>query len=175
MIGAFAQMHGPARTNAARARQFDVTRNILPHICCKSPTPAIHTSHQRQHTLKTHAETSRPAGVGQRTGRHMTTSAQAHSQVATSPLIPHLLTLTTQATDQMVQLAMTMEAQVSVDEALEPEHPGEPQTELATLPRVQLGVIRRALGTELQLQFKALTQTTDALYICARRLAGEER
>lgn len=93
--------------------------------------------------------------------------------VANSPLIPHLLTLATQAADQMLELTLTMATHTSVDEALESQPP-EDTVDILVSPS-QLFVLRRALTTEMQLQLKALAHTTDALYHCTARLAGEQR
>lgn len=87
--------------------------------------------------------------------------------------MPHLLTLATQAADQVMELALTMDTHTSVDEALEPERPAD--TVDIPIPPTQLHVMRRALIAQMQVQLKALAKTNDALYVCANRLAGEQR
>lgn len=96
-----------------------------------------------------------------------------HPADAAASLIPHLLTLATQAADQAMELGLTMDTHTSVDEALEPTR-AEGAVDIP-VPPSQLAVLRRALLTEMRLQSKALAQTTDALYLCASRLAGKQR
>lgn len=98
-------------------------------------------------------------------------SSRAHAPAPTSPLIPHLLLLATQANEQLLELALTVDAHASLDTAIEPFR--EEDTVEIFAPPSQLAVLRRALKNETQQQLKALAHTADALHACAAELAGK--
>ena len=101
----------------------------------------------------------------------MVTSSPQKPDDDASALIPHLLTLATQATDQVMELTLTMDTHTSVEEALGPE--GAADAVDIPIPTTQLHVMRRALIAQMHAQLKALAKTNDALYVCAAELAAK--
>lgn len=74
----------------------------------------------------------------------------------------HILLLSTQAADQLAQLALTVHAQISLDTAVEPEHPEDAVETFAT-PE-QIAVMRRSLHAALLQHVKSLQASLDTLY-----------
>ncbi len=86
----------------------------------------------------------------------------------TSSLLQHIFTLAQQANEQLLQLALTVDAHFSLGtDVMDDEDPPH-----SVAPPTRIAVLRRALRTEMKQQLKALALTTDALYVCAEAAAG---
>lgn len=97
---------------------------------------------------------------------------KATARKSASNLAHHLLTLATQATEQVLQLALTVDALASMDTIDRTVH--EDMIKHVTPPS-QITILRQALKTEMRHQLKALALTIDALYVCAEKAATRPR
>lgn len=95
---------------------------------------------------------------------------KAPVRAAASPLIPHILTLAQQTSEQFLHLALTVDTHVSLDSDIDPTSKAY-SIETPT-PSSNCAVLRRALHTEMRQQLKALAVTIDALHVCAEKAAA---
>lgn len=80
---------------------------------------------------------------------------KALTRKSASVLAHHILTLATQATEQVLQVALTLDALTSME------------TDKQLLPLSQTAAVLQALETEMKHHLKALALTIDALHVCA--------
>lgn len=95
-------------------------------------------------------------------------STRPAPQARIDSLTPHILLLTEQATEQLAQLALTVDAQISLDTAVEPENPEDAVEPFA--PPEQIAVMRRSLHAEMLRQVKSLQSSLDTIYACTAEL-----
>lgn len=82
--------------------------------------------------------------------------------------MPHILMLAEQATEQLAQLVLTVDTQMSLDTVIAPESE-EDMVEVFAPPE-QMAVLQRSVKIELRRQVRALGHSIDAIYACAVEL-----
>lgn len=100
--------------------------------------------------------------------RRKTTARKSASNLA-----HHILTLATQATEQVLQVALTLDALASMDRTIDRAIHDDMVKHGA--PPSQITILQQALKTEMRYQLKALALTIDALYVCAEKAATTPR
>ncbi|WP_382323997.1 hypothetical protein ACFJGX_20965 [Hydrogenophaga sp. UC242_50] len=101
-----------------------------------------------------------------KTAKH--TSGEPPIEERVVSLAPHILLLAQQATEQLTELSLTVDAGISLDTAVEPESAEDALETFA--PAEQIAVMRRSIKAEMRRQVRALGYSIEAICTCATEL-----